>query len=169
MMTKEEIFDIWAPPGARWSPWVKPVLFASMDRPPGAFSPAPPEWEIDWAPRPEEKVALVIDLRGADSVCAGLTLANRGYRPIPLFNAMPSPGSFGILGGVPALIDVAPISTALWLGAEQLAQLDLLPEAPPAFLLDANRRGEGLLAAPGHFDNRSISFVTDFPSANFLL
>ena len=42
------------------------------------------------------------------------------------------------------------------------------PESPPAFLLDANRRGEGSAATPGRFDNRSVSFTTDFPSATFL-
>src|SRR5258708_7382248 len=69
-MTKEELFEIWAPPNGRWSPWVKPGL---------------------------------------------------------------------------------------------------LPNSRPAFLLDANRRGEGLTPAPGRFDNRSVSFTTDFPSGTFLV
>jgi len=49
-----------------------------------------------------------------------------------------------------------------------LARLNLPPDAPPAFLLDSNRRvGTGGLDA--EWDNRSISLPTDFPSANFLL
>jgi hypothetical protein len=35
-------------------------------------------------------------------------------------------------------------------------------------LLDANRRGLTGRAEPGQFDNRSICFPTDFPSAAFL-
>ena len=169
MTTKEEVFQAWAPPEARWSPWVKPVLFATLNHPPGAFSPGLAEWEIDWAPAMADKVALVLDLRGSDGVAAGLTLARRGYRPIPLYNAVPSPTSLGVLSGPTALVDVASIANALWLAAEPLLQLNLQPDAPPAFLLDSNRRGEGQLATPGRFDNRSISFVTDFPSTNFLL
>src|SRR5258707_6763138 len=61
-----------------------------------------------------------------------------------------------------------PILSALRKGSEQLAQLHLPFDAPPAFLLDANRRGDGRKMAQDEFDNRSISFTTDFPSANFL-
>jgi hypothetical protein len=168
MMTKEEVFHIWAPPNTRWSSWVKPVLFAAMDRPPPPFTPDPPEWEVDWAPPVDRRMAIVLDLPGAGGVAAGLSMAMRGYRPVPLYNAVAGPLTFAMSGGI-SLIDVSPVVTALWLGAERLVQLALSPEAPPVFLLDANRRGEGLLAAPGRFDNRSISFVTDFPSANFLL
>jgi hypothetical protein len=57
---------------------------------------------------------------------------------------------------------------ALWLGTEQLRQWDIKADAPPAFLLDSNRRMGDRPPLPGSFDNRSISFTTDFPSANFL-
>ena len=60
-----------------------------------------------------------------------------------------------------------PIITALRKGAERLARLKVPLDAPPAFLLDANWRGEGRKIEPCAFDNRSISFTTDFPSANF--
>ena len=44
-----------------------------------------------------------------------------------------------------------------------------LPEdAPPAFLLDARRRGPAGEVGAGAFDNRSISLPTDFPSASTL-
>ena len=29
-MTREMIFNVWAPREGRWSPWVKPVLFSFM-------------------------------------------------------------------------------------------------------------------------------------------
>ena len=66
-----------------------------------------------------------------------------------------------------AAVDVLPIISALRKGAEQLAQLNLPFDAPPAFLLDSNRQGWRKMI-PGEFDNRSVSFTTDFPSANFL-
>lgn len=169
MMTRDEIFNAWAPPDSRWSPWVKPVLFATIQPPP--FAAPLPEWEAAWAPPPSDNVALVIDLPGVDGVAAGLALAARGYQPVPLYNSVPGPTPFlnptGMLTAT-SLIDVAPIVTALSSGAEQL-QATHLPDGPPVFLLDANRRGEGQVFTPGRFDNRSISFVTDFPSANFLL
>ena len=68
-----------------------------------------------------------------------------------------------------ALVDVVQILAALWHEASRLQGMNLSPNSPPAFLLDANRRGEGLPPAPGRFDNRSISFTTDFPSATFLI
>ena len=51
-------------------------------------------------------------------------------------------------------------------GAETLPLLNLSPDATPAFLLDANRRGFRVME-PDEFDNRSAVFTTDFPSANF--
>ena len=45
----------------------------------------------------------------------------------------------------------------------------MVPAAPPAFLLDADRRIARIDPEAGVFDNRSVSFETDFPSADFLL
>ena len=36
-MTREMIFNVWAPPASRWSSWVKPVLF-SIEKP--GFDPS---------------------------------------------------------------------------------------------------------------------------------
>jgi hypothetical protein len=41
--------------------------------------------------------------------------------------------------------------------------------APPAFLLDSDRRIAKTDIVPGVFDNRSVCFTTDFPSAAFLI
>jgi hypothetical protein len=54
---------------------------------------------------------------------------------------------------------------ALIAGAAELRGKTLSPAAPPAFLLDARRHGLGAIALAGMFDNRSIAFPTDFPSA----
>lgn len=115
---------------------------------------------------------MVVDLPGADGVWLGVALAERGYRPVPLYNALPLPSGEPILDPISgrrvAAVDVRPIISALRHGAQRLIQFQISPDAPPAFLLDANRQGNGRTMMPEEFDNRSVCFTTDFPSANFL-
>jgi hypothetical protein len=128
--------------------------------------------DVDWCPPPGENVALVLDLPSSEGVLAGIALARRGYRPVPLYNAVAAPSGQPIvdpLTGKPlAAVNVLAILRGLSAGAGELARLKLPADAPPAFLLDANRRGDGRKVGPGEFDNRSLSFTTDFPSAIFL-
>src|SRR5260370_21089650 len=155
-MNKEEIFSAWAPDASLWSRWAKPVLFAHLDTP--SFPLTEAAVEVSWPPAEIEKVAVVVELPGAQGVLVGVALAAQGYRPIPLQNAVPLP--FGqrlvdpLTGRAVAAVDVLPILSALRKGAEQLAQLNLPSDAPPAFLLDANRRGDGRKIQPDEFDNR---------------
>jgi hypothetical protein len=167
-MRREEVFDAWAPPGRPWSPWVKPVLFASL---PHIVEAAPlfDPVEVGWAVSAAEGTALLLDLPGDEAVRIGATLAQAGrWRPVPLYNAHPGPDSAGVAGSGP-LVDMRPIVTALIAAAPLLRSAPLTAAAPPAFLLDSRRRtGEGPLS-PGRYDNRSVTFVTDLPSANLLL
>jgi hypothetical protein len=170
-MTKEEIYSVWVPDSSLWSRWAKPVLFAHLD---SALSNIPVTdtlADMSWVPPAAEKVAFVLDLPGAAGVVNGLALAGLGYRPVPLYNAIPLPYGQRLLdprgSASVAAVDVLPILSALRKGAEQLAQLTIPAEAPPAFLLDAGRRGTRKMVMD-EFDNRSISFTTDFPSATFL-
>jgi hypothetical protein len=171
-MTKEEIFAIWAPDNSPWSRWVKPVVFAHLHLATPPVAVVEITGAMGWSPPPTGGMALVLDLPGAEGVVTGLALAGRGYRPVPLYNALPLP--FGeplvsdITGKETAAVNVLPILDALRYGAAQLAQSKLPSEAPPAFLLDANRRGDVRSVKQDEFDNRSISFTSDFPSANFL-
>jgi hypothetical protein len=172
-MNNQEIHSIWAPDTSVWSTWAKPVLFAYLDST-GYEFPVPGSMvDVSWSPSPGEKVGLVLDLPGAEGVAVGVALAERGYRPVPLYNALPMPVgrylSDPLSGGEISAVNVFPIINALRNGAEQLAELNLPADAPPVFLLDANRQGAGRKMLPGDFDNRSISFTTDFPSANFLI
>ncbi|HYU33068.1 MAG TPA: hypothetical protein VEW48_12980 [Thermoanaerobaculia bacterium] len=159
-MDSAELFDVWAPAGAAWSPWAKPVLFAAQPSlpPPEPVAPmaeaAPllPRFQLTGSP------AVVVDLPGARSVQAGLALAREGFRPVPLYNGSDHPA---------ALVSVQPIVREFETGAGSLAGLRLSPDAPPAFLLDAERqtpRG----GVPGRYDNRWLVFPQDFPSASFL-
>lgn len=169
-MNKEAIFDVWAPPRATWSPWCKPVLFAHM----GSEEPLPPQQsgEQDWPgtfedlPEAHERAVVVVNLPGARSVAFGLLFAEHlRYRPVPLFNGAPAPNRTDA-----AQVDVLSILSALFHGTERLAKLPLEPDSPPVFLLDARRRHKrDVLVASTAFDNRSVSFPTDFPSAHRLL
>jgi hypothetical protein len=196
-MKRDAIFAVWAPEGAVWSPWVKPVLFAHMDPEieASAMPPFPPvqHWReiLDHAvavPHGEapyrsvaspRDVAVVVDLPGASSVEAGLDLADLGFRPVPLYNAVPGPWASAVdwrqgsehSRSSNSLVDVIPIVRALATGASALTGRRLPLDAPPAFLLDANR-GPSLSTwaeSSGRFDNRSMCSTTDFPSAEVLL
>jgi hypothetical protein len=180
-VNRAEIYERWAPPEGRWTPWVKPVLFSHLDEDAASPIGALPDWAREVADAiaalppaeapdqhpfrstPLDDVAVVVDLPGESGVLAGLALAERGFRPVPLYNASP---------GMWAVVDVTPILRLLASGA---AKLDGLPgAAPPAFLLDGNRMGRGGIAraeqlgivnGSSYFDNRSVCLPTDFPSA----
>jgi hypothetical protein len=162
MRSDEEIYSAWAPFHGIWSPWVKPVLFAHLSEASTVDAGLDPTMEdLSFLKGFKQSTALVVDLRGARSVNVGIALTSIGFRPVPLFNAIPSPVPW-------ASVDVRPTITALTAGAEVLISLNLPTDAAPAFLLDYNRTKGPAVVEPGYFDNRSISLPTDFPSGNFL-
>ncbi|MDC0744622.1 hypothetical protein [Polyangium mundeleinium] len=177
-MKREDVHRLWAPDDATFGPWVKPVLFAHLDedRTPEAL-PSPPPWieerivaplhaRAEAAPGGEhpyrsaprwQDTALILDLPGAAGVRVGAALARHGFRPIPLYNAIPAPEG---------VIAYAEVMGALVDAASSLAKL--AKDAPPAFLLDQRRMGKGVPLEPGKYDNRSIVFANDFPSVKTL-
>jgi hypothetical protein len=164
-MTRQELFEIWAPPQSPWSRWAKPVLFAEMP-PPGAAARAE-ELLLPPVTLPTEAhTVLVVDLPGVESLRTGLALAHAGCRPVPLYNSAPAPA--GVAAGPTALVETAPLMQWLARGAVSLGSLRLPAEAPPAFLLDAQRQSGQSNPLPGRFDNRWLVFPQDFPSAGFL-
>jgi hypothetical protein len=164
-MKPAELYKLWAPDDSIWSNWAKPVLFADhvFDNLPLRASTDWRSLDVAWAPPADGGAAVVLDLPGPESVWLAMALAQRGFRPVPLFNGAAVP----VLHS--ALVDVYAIVCALHGVAEDLMTLRLPPNAPPVFLLDANRFSGGAFADPGHFDNRWWVFPQDFPSANFLL
>jgi hypothetical protein len=165
-MDKQELFEIWAPAGSIWSPWVKPVLFAHYPR----LLPPPPPWsppDLSALPSSLDRRAIVVDFHGVESVLVGTSLAEMGYRPVPLFNACPPPVDFPSSASL-AVVDADSILAVLVQNAERLRTLALPANAPPAFLVDAKRQHLEQPIRPGLFDNRSVLFITDFPSATFL-
>lgn len=168
-MTKEEVFAIWAPAGGPWSAWVKPVLFAHLPENLRVTEQDAPPIDVQWAPPADGKTALVLDLPSAQGIHIAIALAASGYRPIALYNAAPGPRGSGMDWNHEPTVDVWPIVDAICEFTLWLARQKLSYAAPPAFMLDSNRRFARGPIVPGRFDNRSVSFPTDFPSANLLL
>lgn len=170
-MTPEYVYNVWAPAGGPWSPWVKPVLFAYLQPLAhyGNDALLPALAETSWMPPADGSAVLVLDLPGALGVAVAFAAARGGFRPVPLYNAVPSPTPHA-LASAAAVCDLSPVVAAMSLVTPELDGLNLAFTAPPAFVLDADRRfGRGARPMPGMFDNRSISLPTDFPSANVLL
>jgi hypothetical protein len=172
-LTKRQRFEIWAPPAVPWSAWAKPILFAHAPTadPPEPLLLPPPE-VTSWAPPADGHWAVVVDLPGAVGLLTGVSLAAVGYRPVPLYNASPgfaSTWTFRWPRVLETVVPVEPILRAIITLTPVIKEMRLPYAAPPAFLLDSARRGPPGSQHPGQFDNRSISFPTDFPSANVLL
>lgn len=169
-MNKHEIFSAWVPDESIWSVWAKPVLFAYMARGATSIEVAESLAAVEIWPPPalSDRAAIFLDLPGAEGVRVALKWAAAGYRPVPVYNAAPGEG------GMPTamatdVVEVRPILYSLFAGAAMMARLRLPTDAPPMFMLDANRRVGVRAALAGSFDNRSISLTTDFPSAQFLI
>jgi hypothetical protein len=173
-MTSDEVYRAWAPQEGFWSNWVKPVLFAHADDP-NALSVqlTPPTIDVSWASVADGSTSVVVDLPGDAGVWVGLALAAKGYCPVPSYNALPAPPNPVVVYDptidTSAVVAVWPIVRSLVRAAFDLERLQLSFDAPPAFLLDANRAYGAATPSPGQFDNRSISLPTDFPSGNLLL
>jgi hypothetical protein len=167
-MTKDKALEIWAPPESVWSRFASPVLFSFMETL-KVHTPedAPKKWNVPL----QTDIALLVDAPGSDGVSIGLSLAARGYRPVPLYNACP----FATISRhshveypVPPAVEVTAIMSALFDEAETLGGYILPDSAPPAFLLDANRAANPGSVTYELFDNRSFVSALDVPDASTL-
>ncbi len=150
------VFKAWAPDGALWTQWAKPVLFVGTN----AGNPRALEArEVTWLSAGDRETLAVIDLPGREGVEEGFACAKLGYRPVPLYNGVHAPTR--------AVVETAALTEALFGGAAALDGLRLLPDAPPVFLLDSERMS-GRNTQPGMYDNRWCVFPQDMPSAAFL-
>jgi hypothetical protein len=167
-MNREEALSVWASVESPWSPWTKAVLFSFISDQINDVAIS----NDDTLNVPLlQDAALVVELAGERGVEVGISLAGSGYRPIPLYNACPYELD-GFDGGAsqsaPSVIDVVPIMRAIERETSNLKAIGLTGSAPPAFLLDANRKNAGFSPEMGWFDNRSIVRESDLPTADFL-
>jgi hypothetical protein len=156
----QDCFAAWAPDEVFWSQWAKPVAFAHA---PALFTDPPvavPDITAPGLPRSWDASAIVVDLPGEQAVLCGLALAERGFRPVPLFNGTSGPKPVVPMDGV---------ERGLGAGAAVLRRVTIAPEARPAFLIDSERHSPIGGGEPGRYDNRWVVLPQDFPSATLLL
>ena len=158
-MTGREIFKIWAPVDCKWTDWVRPVPFASINNLYKINFTVP---VINYINKMQENTAIILDLPGGDSIKEGLALAMLGFRPIPLYN-----GTNGQAGATP-LVDNCVIENALIWGASELEKLELNKDAPPAFLADSNRAHRFKFNA-SVFDNSWDLYAQDMPPPEYFI
>lgn len=164
-MTNKDIFRIWAPAGAKWVDWVRPVPFISIDDELETYEVY--NFEVPNITYINEKemcnAALIVDLPGYESVNEGISLArNYGYRPIPLYNGVNEQQ------GAMANTNNQPVEFALVWGAYELQEIKLKNDALPAFLLDCNRLNRYRMS-PSIFDNSWDIYEQDMPTAEYFI
>ena len=159
-MRGKEIYKTYAPNGAKWTDWVRPVPFVAID----TYNRKP---IADWMERKamflknyQQDTAIFVDLPGKESIELSIDLAYKGYRPIPIFNGTDEqPGS-------QATTNTYLIESCLINGSEKLKNIKLDNNANPAFLLDSYRTNR-YRAKESIFDNSWDLYKQDIPSAEY--
>ncbi len=159
-MIGKEIYKIYAPVGAKWTDWVRPVPFVAID----TYNRKPiSDWidrKIIFLNQYKKDTAIFIDLPGKESIEWGIGLADIGYRPIPIFN-----GTDDQIGAQ-AIIDTYLIESCLINGSNKLKHMHIEENANPVFLLDSSRTNR-YRAKESIFDNSWDLYKQDIPTAKY--
>ena len=146
--------------GAKWSDWVRPVPFVGIDTYSRSLASNWLNRKVIFLEQYEKDTAIFIDLPGKESIELGMSLADIGYRPIPLFN-----GTDGQQNSQ-SILDTKLIESCLINGAEKLKNIHLKKEANPVFLLDSYRTNR-YRAKESIFDNSWDLYKQDIPSVEY--
>ena len=162
-MKNKDIYKIWAPIGAKWVEWVRPVPFIELNEYSKNyeffnFSVS----KIFYIENFSSDTAIIVDSPGYESIEDGISLAKLGYRPIPIFN-----GTDEQKGSI-ATTDNQSVKCGLIYGATELKKIEINKDAPPVFLLDTNRLNRYKMNL-SVFDNSWDIYDQDMPSAEYLL
>lgn len=159
-MTGKEVYKLYAPEGAKWTEWVRPVPFIGIDSYNRKLTPTWFDRKVIFMECYEKDTAIIIDLPGQESIELGIALAQIGYRPIPLFNGTDEqPNAFSI-------VNTDLIESSLLNSAERLKSIFLDNNANPAFLLDSYRTNR-YRANESLFDNSWDLYKQDIPTAKY--
>jgi len=163
MNEQMNVYKTWAPADSVWSRWVKPVLFMNIPITPSLTRDT---HDVAWFGEFREDTAIILDLPGYTGIEKAIAFAKIGYRPVPLYNGVnPKPSEVKI--GTEVKTD--DLAKLLFQATPDLASINIAPDAPPVFMLDATRKGKGKApSTPGIYDNRWNIFAQDLPSADFL-
>ena len=161
-MIGKEIYKIWAPYGARWTNWIRPVPFVQLNhiKTEEHFNNNIPK--ISYIDCCKTNMGIIIDLPSYEGVNEGIALAKLGFRPIPIYN-----GTNGQAGAISTVNNTALELSLIW-GGLHLKNITLKDNAPPAFLLDSNRMNRFKMSEKV-YDNSWDLYSQDVPTANFLL
>ena len=159
-MRGKEIYKIYAPNGAKWIDWVRPVPFVAID----TYNRKPIANFLDrkamFLKKYQQDTAIFIDLPGKESIELGIGLAHMGYRPIPVFNGTDEQQ------GSQATTNTYLIESCLINGSQKLKNIKLKNDANPVFLLDSYRTNR-YRAKESIFDNSWDLYKQDIPSAEY--
>ena len=159
-MRGKEIYKIYAPNGAKWIDWVRPVPFVAID----TYNRKPIANFLDrkamFLKKYQQDTAIFIDLPGKESIELGIGLAHIGYRPIPVFNGTDEQQ------GSQATTNTYLIESYLINGSQKLKNIKLKNDANPVFLLDSHRTNR-YRAKESIFDNSWDLYKQDIPSAEY--
>ncbi|MCL2820743.1 MAG: hypothetical protein FWD38_07925 [Oscillospiraceae bacterium] len=171
-MTGREAFEIWAQPDSKWSSWVRPVAFIMPEcggecREESNHTIGIDIPDILYIDEFAADTAIFVDRCGYSGINEGLALAGLGWCPVPLYNGTNEQS------GAMALVDNHGIENALIWGAGVLNTLSLKDDAPslkkdapPAFLLDSNRRHR-YKPDVSVYDNSWDLYNQDIPSPEY--
>lgn len=162
-MKGRDIFKIWAPTGAKWVDWVRPVPFVGID---DNFKTYQLNdfiiTDITYINKLIPNTAVIIDLPGNASIKEGIAVSKKGYRPIPIFNGTDEQK------GSKATVDNKIVKLGLIKGAIELERINIRNDAPPAFLLNTDRMNRFKMDV-SIFDNSWDIYAQDLPSAEYFL
>ena len=162
-MIARDIFNIWAPRGAKWIQWVRPVPFVAINEDFKSYDicdfTIPNITYINEMP---SDTAIIVDLPDDEGIKEGIALAKIGFRPIPVYNGT-EPQE-----GVMATVNNNVIEYGLIKGAMELQNITISNDAPPVFLLDSDRMNRYKMNE-SVFDNSWDIYPQDLPSAKFFL
>ena len=162
-MTGKDLFKIWAPIGAKWVNWVRPVPFININEQFEGYESG--EFvipKINYMSKVKLNTAIIVDLPGNTSIKEGLAIAKFGFRPIPIYNGTDEQE------GAMATVDNKIIKIGLIKGALELKKMQFDKDAPPVFLLDSNRMNRYKINL-SVFDNSWDIYAQDIPSPEYFL
>jgi hypothetical protein len=156
-----KIYKIWAPQNCIWSRWALPVMFMNLRWDANVRNFAP---DLTWHTGFRKDTAVILEIPGVAATLEAIELAKLGYCPVPLFNGVAAPT------GSEEVVSTHFLSASLYNLAEEMSQIKVRADAPPVFMLDSKRKGDGVFAhnAPGVYDNRWNIFSQELPSAEFM-
>ena len=162
-MTGKDIYKIWAPTGAKWVEWVRPVPFAIINDnlkilEVSSFTIP----NIDYINKNDKDTIIIVDLPGNEGIKEAIALSKLNYRPIPVYNGTNEQE------GAMATTDNHSIVMGLIWGASELKKIEFSQDANPTFMLDSNRTNRLKMNA-SVFDNSWDVYGQDLPSAKYLV